>query len=1144
MGPVSGDARADWVFIAEGGAIAMLDLEGVDESTTGNPMTDELRTRRFKVGDLGVKPADLLLDPDADLVGQEYGLNAPTRGDLLYIAGGIMGLWAMRIETGPSGTNPVVRIDDSGNMTPSTQFSLRFCNQLATASIGGTPYLLATFGRSEGKSVLRGYKLSRLRDLLDASLYTSGFPPNYVVGEGTGVELAPDFQVPLKNRVGFPYVSSSDTHSEAFPLGIAVDQISAQACAVYIAMGAHWVYRSDLAFANGLVTQSAVVMGPVFGDGSTYATQHSMYGNFDYRDLSRRVEFDTVTRSEPPIFTDVAVQRDSNGHYLYCAVDHLNWLRFDLSQAFSATMAIDHHEGEPYEVVAEASWHGHQGVSAVSSYGASSGQWVVRAEDFPPTDDGPGGEVHGWDGSFARRLELVTPPGLDAHLVVTSSYVPFLGAPGNVTPVPPFNHTFTHKGGVDFAASLHIGMRGLSLPPPTPAWVRLKLPATIVYDTTALGNALNGKGYIAAGGQSLFVPPEQPDLDPPALRIVHNAMLTHIENGTVPSHPVATGPNQETCLSYYGIGALNQPDGFGDPVFFRDAASPSAKGRFNNGIGFNVVDPRILVSAHNDSAPRQDGILWARPTTTAGNPDVILGPLGTSPTSLGDDRRMETGLISSPNNQWSSEDHYPSSVAASAVLPQGADPAEYRFHYIVGEGKAKLDPLSMTEAAADSWSIAMHYVKIAASGLPFPPAADFVWQRVVDQPVDRFSRAGRAGTYMNGVTTTPAFEAWATAQGGSNPTSYLFFQRAGSPEGLVAVDRDEVLAHADTFWFPPPASGPGDFFPRQRFTPWPTTGSVNNQLVLNTHPEWNPIPDGVSGSASNHWWTVISPITHQGATSTWPPILLEYPETLYQGQGAEQTEWILAVPCFTLANPHNVPWNNAGGTALDIAGTSGGYNLDTQFEGWMNAAAANAEVEHLVTHYSHGLVQFWRWTDRPTETEQTTPRGMSDLPFIVLPTPQSSAWRLDMAHVGEDETEQMLLFVADFSGHLYVYDVTDLPFTARNPGGYGSPIASWDVPAPLYEKIGLNLRAMAVDVISDSLIEIYCGIPSYGIAVVPLERNPTTGIWDFDTDDIERIETPGDVHDLSLRPSVHGLPKMLLVSDGPGGFRIYGQEVQ
>lgn len=118
------------------------------------------------------------------------------------------------------------------------------------------------------------------------------------------------------------------------------------------------------------------------------------------------------------------------------------------------------------------------------------------------------------------------------------------------------------------------------------------------------------------------------------------------------------------------------------------------------------------------------------------------------------------------------------------------------------------------------------------------------------------------------------------------------------------------------------------------------------------------------------------------------------------------------------------------------------------------------------------------------------------------------------------------------------------PFTARNPGGYGAPIASWDVPAPLYEKIGLNLRAMAVDVISDSLIEIYCGIPSYGIAVVPLVRNPTTGIWDFDLDDVERIETPGDVHDLSLRPSTHGLPKLLLVSDGPGGFRIYGQEVQ
>lgn len=945
----------------------------------------------------------------------------------------------------------------------------------------------------------------------------------------------------MKNRVGFPYVANSDTYSDGFPLGIAVDQISQQACAVYVAMGAHGVNRSDLAFANGLVTQSAVVMGPVFGDGSTYATQHSMYGNFDYRDLSRRVEFDTITRSEPPIFADVAVQRDSNGHYLYCAVDHLNWVRFDLSQAFSATMAIDHHEGQAYEVVAEAFWHGHQGVSAVSSYGASSGQRVVRAEDFPPTD-GTNGEVDGWDGHFARRLDLVTPPGLAAHLVVTSNFVPFLGAPGNVTPVPPFDHTFTQKGGVDFTLASHVGMRGLPVPPPAPPGLRTKYPATIVYDTTALGLARNGKGFLTAGGQSLFVPPLQPNLDPPALRIVHNAMLTHIENGMQPTHPIAAGPNQEVCLSYYGIGTGNRPAGLGDPVFYRDATSPSAKGRFNNGIGYNILDPRILLSAHNDSGPQQDGILWARPTTTGGNPDVIIGLLGTSPASLGDDRRMETGLICPPNNQWASETHFPTSVAASAILPSGTDP--YRFHFIAGEGKAKLDPLDTNEKAVDGWSIAMHYVKVAASGLPFPAAADFVWQRVVDQPKDRFSRAGRAGTYMSGATTTPAFEAWATVQGGSNPKSYLFFQRAGSSEGLVAVDRDQFLEHADTFWFPPPASGPGDFYSRQRFSPWPSTGSVTRQLVLNTHPEWNPIPDGAGGSASNLWWTVISPITHQGATSTWPPILLEYPESLYQGPGSGQTEWILAVPCFTLANPHDLPWNSTGGTALDIAGTVSTVNLDSEFASWMTAASTNAEVEHLVTHYSHGLVQFWRWTDRPTETEQTTPRGMSDLPFIVLPTPQSSAWRLDVAHVGEDEAEQMLLFVADFSGHLYAYDVTDLPFTARAPGGYGAPIASWSVPTPLYEQIGLNLRAMAVDVISDSLIEVYCGIPSYGIAVVPLERNPTTGIWSFDTNVVERIETPGDVHDLKLRPSTHGLPKLLLVSDGPGGFRIYGVEVQ
>jgi len=75
-------------------------------------------------------------------------------------------------------------------------------------------------------------------------------------------------------------------------------------------------------------------------------------------------------------------------------------------------------------------------------------------------------------------------------------------------------------------------------------------------------------------------------------------------------------------------------------------------------------------------------------------------------------------------------------------------------------------------------------------------------------------------------------------------------------------------------------------------------------------------------------------------------------------------------------------------------------------------------------------------------------------------------------------------------------------------------------------------------------IEVYCGIPSHGISVVPLVRDPGTGGWSFDGLDVERIETPGDIHDLKIRPALHGEPKLLLVSDGPGGFRVYGEEVQ
>lgn len=84
------------------------------------------------------------------------------------------------------------------------------------------------------------------------------------------------------------------------------------------------------------------------------------------------------------------------------------------------------------------------------------------------------------------------------------------------------------------------------------------------------------------------------------------------------------------------------------------------------------------------------------------------------------------------------------------------------------------------------------------------------------------------------------------------------------------------------------------------------------------------------------------------------------------------------------------------------------------------------------------------------------------------------------------------------------------------------------------------MRALAVDVQSELLIDVYCGVPGYGIAV-PLQRSAVGAAWSFDDTAVKRIETAGDVHDLAIRPgTTTEQPKLLLVSDGPAGFRIYG----
>jgi hypothetical protein len=256
-------------------------------------------------------------------------------------------------------------------------------------------------------------------------------------------------------------------------------------------------------------------------------------------------------------------------------------------------------------------------------------------------------------------------------------------------------------------------------------------------------------------------------------------------------------------------------------------------------------------------------------------------------------------------------------------------------------------------------------------------------------------------------------------------------------------------------------------------------------------------------------------------------------------------EWIVAVPCFTLSNPHmHFPLTN-------IAGSVGSVNLDNAFsQTWFAPPITDPELAHMMNNYGRGLVQFWRLTDLPNAQSEVNvpnrPLGTSDLPFIVLPHDNTCAWKLESTLVGTGSSAQVLLFVADFGGHLYVYDVTEVPDLTRSPQGLGAShlLHFWQAPTGVLDTLPSNVRALAIDNVNDDLVRAYVGVPGIGIEILDLQRVSGTNQWGFDPQ-VTHIETPGDAYGLVIRPydTLSGAQKALLVSDSFAGLRIYGEEL-
>jgi len=320
-GPETSTPDGAVLLVAESAVLAFIDAS--------DPLSYESPLRIEPISSFGVRAVDLMLDPAADL-----GDSSLDPNDLVYVAGGRMGLWAMQAHPTAGSALAAVRLDDAVDAADfGIQSSRRWCNNLGRIQVGSRNYLLALFAQKSCNK-LRAYDLTRARSALASGVDA---------GEETGYEILPDVEVCLDNCAFIPIGAY---HSFAF--GLAVDD---DADLVYAALGPHGLVRVDFTTAPGSSCPSANVgAGPYFGDGSAYASQCldpsgvSLYDNFKYIVGPNPTD---VGRQDPPYFMDVAIETGAT-KYLWAAVDHLGLVRFDVTDPldWAYDMPIDHQEGE------------------------------------------------------------------------------------------------------------------------------------------------------------------------------------------------------------------------------------------------------------------------------------------------------------------------------------------------------------------------------------------------------------------------------------------------------------------------------------------------------------------------------------------------------------------------------------------------------------------------------------------------------------------------------------------------------------------------------------------------------------------------------------------------------------------------------
>jgi hypothetical protein len=1155
----------DWGFFSEGGRLVFYDFREIDVLDPGisvpdpngvstdfilNPINDR---KNIQIGTLGIRPAEMITHPDLDLSddGSSLAPDANDANDIVFIAGGRFGLWAMEAHPHKDYENKFVRIDNSGNPNSGRQNSERYCNGLEIVQVGSQRYLVALFAKARANRV----RLYNLNDIGSVFLNADA--------DGLGGELMPVRNIHLQNRTDAP-PSALHNHPSGpanvlgapFASDVDVEVCTATLTNLYVAMGVHGIIRVTLREASGAPIVSKK-WGPMFGtdcpggyddlDLSIPGTANNTsgfparrYRNFEWKRMERSQRFEEVTRTDPPAFVDIAVHNDGTDCKLYAAVDHLGWVQFDISDFtdWDPGMPIAHHEGydvslqptSPYAVpeLTDTAWFRRGAVGTIEQVTAWDPPLMRMFDIVSPPPKGKGaGRL-----SFCHELDLIHvempaegDPGTVMKPVLVAQYSAQTWFAGARRP---------RTGGIAYSndQNLFNGIESLALLKLETGKPKNRLGGRCSFHPIEdIDNATNGglnqftwSGWVFNGGEDTHFPSEQAAADTGAVGALHfvhgrsgldtdrlddfeefylNRMTKFKIGGCLAFHRLVGGP-----ASASGEGLDKNA-----PIHIRNVGD--RVGRHHFYLGPSVVDSKLMISSFSDSPfVAIDGMLRSCFNTTTEKWEL-------EPVDMVFDNRAVAGVTAERTSQWIRNGDLWLWGSEFRVIPSSCSTLDVRVnHFVITENE---------------------YV-------PSIPTCNLRQKWSLSTPMDRWEHEEwqRRPEFLAGVTLAEYDSHIEDLAEPGDPESFIFTSSNFSVDGMQMFARDMALADITV-------TAPGTGF--EFFDPRADTLTTQNRwstVTFETHPEFGNFPaipfhdwadqpaaDNSQWTKAKNWWRApcltaddLNPVQASAVEArTYPPRLLKLRTS---SAPDAPTKWVALVPCghFCLgpdvvieSGPNPSPAVRKLFTPeIEPEFAPDPYFASKQGFGFLlifDVDDPSGFAADSIVPYNSGGQQFFLTRSLESEFDP-----------LVSSRSETAAYRVEVEELSVGGETRTYAFVAFFNGLIEVFDITDTLY--RTSTGEVQPIYSWLAPDSAFDFSENNTRGIVVDKTGPDQAMVYVAVSRMGIVSVPF--TPTAG---FDNSQRHLVPTPGEVFGLELRHDPIAERRTLICADSYGGNRIY-----